>query len=194
MLKVTLIIALPVIVALAGVAYYSGMFDPLEMTREVCGPYTLIYREYRGPYPGVRLIINNVHRYVRDTLHLKANTAFAVFYDNPQSRDSDSLRSISGVITDSFCTLPPPYHTGIFKRTDAVVGHFRRRSFFSYTTGSYKFLTELSRIDAENTISRSGPVMEIYDHVRRSIRFIAPVGHAASSAPPFSGAGDGSLP
>lgn len=187
MLKLAGIIALCIAMAVAGVAYYAGMFDPLEITEEQCGPFRLMYREYRGPYKAVRLMMNNVYRYARDTLHLKTETGFAVFYDDPQSR-ADMLRSISGVIIDdSLKSLPPPYKTGTFRRTEAVVGRFRLRSFFSYATGSYKFYEGLSRFSAAQKINRSGPVMEIYEPSHRSLRFIWPRDNTVPSVPLFSG-------
>jgi hypothetical protein len=145
MLRLTVIITVCVTAALAGIAYYAGMFDSLEITHEQCGPFNLIYREHRGPYKAVRFMMNNVYRFARDTLHLKTEAGFAVFYDDPQS-GADTLRSISGVIIDdSLDSQPPPYKTGTFRRTDAVVGRFPLRSFFSYATGSYKFYETLYR-------------------------------------------------
>ncbi len=187
MLKVTATISFFVIVALAGVFYYAGMFDTLVVTFEPRGPFKLIYREYRGPYKGTRFVMNAVKRYVNDNLHLQTDTGFAVFYDNPQSTDPDSLRSIGGIVSDSPGPVQVPYKNGIFKRTDAVVGHFYLRSFFSYSTGSYKFYSKLPRFITEKSVEPTGSVMEIYDRAQRSIWFIVPVGRMKSPVPPFTG-------
>lgn len=183
--KVALIIGVCVIVALSGVFFWAGMFDECSMTREPRGPFKLIYREYEGSYEGIRFVMNNVFRYVRDTLELTATTGFAVFYDNPQTDNPDTLRSISGIIVDTLVTVEPPYKTGQFERTDAVVGQFRIRSFFSYATGGYKFYAQLQRFLKEKNVEQTGPVMEMYDMVNRSIVFIAPVQRTTSPVPEF---------
>jgi hypothetical protein len=185
--KVLVIIALVTLCVLTGFSYYAGVFDAVELTRESCGPFYLIYREYRGPYQGIRFVMNNVYQYVRDSLHLQTNTGFAVFYDNPGKSDPDSLRSISGIICDSLHSVQPPYRNSVFERTDAVVGEYNLRSFFSYMTGSYKFYPQLHRYIAKKKIKQTGPVIEIYDLAKRSILFIAPVQRSTSPVPPFIG-------
>ena len=183
--KVAVIIGLCVALALSGVFFWAGMFDTCSMTREPRGPFKLIYREYEGSYDGIRFVMNNVFHYVRDTLELAAVNGFAVFYDNPQTDQPDTLRSIAGIIVDSLVPVNTPYKTGQFERTDAVVGQFKIRSFFSYTTGGYKFYEQLQRFIKEKNIEQTGPVMEMYDMVQRSIFFIAPVQRTTSPVPEF---------
>lgn len=185
--KVTAVIAVCVTAAITGVAWYAGMFDRMEMTREPRGPFNLVYREYRGPYKGIRFIMNNVYLYVRDSLRLQTDRGFAAFYDNPQTADPDSLRSISGIIVDSVVAVSTPYKSGVFDRTDAVVGQFRLRSFFSYTTGGQKFYASLQQYLAEKKIEQTGPVIELYDMAERIIYFVAPVQRTTSPLPEFTG-------
>jgi hypothetical protein len=187
MLKIVGIITLVICIALSAVAYYAGLFDSVSLTREPRGPYALIYREYRGSYSGIRFIMNDVYRYVRDSLQLPTGIGFSVFYDNPEKKASDSLRSISGIISDSLVPSKAPYKSGVFERTDAVVGRFKLRSFFSYTTGGYKFYSELHQYLQGKKIEQTGPVMEMYDMTERAIFFIAPVQRTTSPVPQFSG-------
>jgi hypothetical protein len=183
--KIAVIIGACVVILIAGVSFYAGMFDKCSMTREPRGPFKLIYREYEGSYEGIRFVMNSVYRYVRDSLKLATTTGFAVFYDNPQTDNPDTLRSISGIITDSLVPVKLPYKTGHFERTDAVVGQFRIRSFFSYATGGYKFYAQLQNFLKEKNIEQTGPVMEMYDMAERSIYFIAPVQRTTSPVPEF---------
>lgn len=187
MLKVVSGITVAVLFAITAVAFYAGMFDSIAITREPRGPYALIYREYRGSYSGIKFVMNNVYRYVRDSLQLPTGIGFSVFYDNPQKIPVDSLRSISGIFTDSIISVNEPYRSGLFERTDAVVGRFRLRSFFSYTIGGYKFYSELQRFLQDKKIEQTGPVMEMYDMVERVIYYIAPVQRTTSPVPQFSG-------
>jgi hypothetical protein len=185
--KVALIIAAVVCAATLLVFHFIGMFDGVALSLETRGPYPLIYRDYRGPYPRVPFIVNSVFRYAHDTLRLSAALPFAIYYDPPNLSGGDSLRSIGGVTVDSIPMLPAYLHSGTFGKTEAVVGRFRLRGFFSTAIGSYKFYAELQRYLDGHTLRRNGPAMEFYDAAHHSIYFIAPVGSSAVPAPAFPG-------
>ena len=187
MIKLGATIGACIIAVIAFFLNYAGMFDRLELTREPCGPYTLVYREYRGPYNGVRYVMNTVYRYVRDTLCLETGTGFAVFYDDPERYSGDELRSCSGVIVSDSIGVTAPYKCGCFRRTDAVVGSIRLRSFFSYAVGAYRFYSRLPRFTEEKKIRLTGPVLERYDMDEKKIVYIAPVDRSISPAPEFGG-------
>jgi hypothetical protein len=187
MIKLGAIIGVCILGVTALFFYSTGMFDTLELTREPRGPYHLIYREYRGPYKGVPYVMNTVYRYVRDTLNVATHTGFAVFYDNPQSTAAEKQRSISGVVVTDTVTVAAPCKSGVFERTDAVVGTVKLRSFFSYTTGGYRFYTRLQQFTEEKKIEQTGPVLELYDMSKRTILFVAPVGRTIAPVPEFGG-------
>ena len=187
MLKLAAIIGTVVIGVTALFFYYAGMFDRVELTRETRGPYQLVYREHHGPYNEVRYVMNTVYRYVRDTLHLKTGTGFAAFYDDPQEGSDSELRSICGVVVDDSVPASSPYKSGIFRRTDAVIGTVRLRSFFSYAVGGYRFYAHLRQFTEKHKITRAGPVFELYDMSGRTIQYIAPIGKSASPVPEFGG-------
>lgn len=186
MLKVVFGIAAVIILALFGVSFYAGMFDALVLTREPRGPYTLLYREHRGAYEGIRLVINDVYHYSRDTLNTGSKIGFAIFYDKPTDTKNDTLRSIAGVLVDSCTSVRPPYKTGVFEQSDAVVGRYYLRSFFSYTMGGYKFYEKLPRFLTDKNIHQTGPIVELYNSAERTILYIAPVQRTTSPVPPFT--------
>jgi hypothetical protein len=185
--KVAIIIAAAVIAATTGIFYLIGLFDPIAVTVETRGPYRLIYRDYRGPYRGVPFIVNTVYRYAHDTLRLTTAIPFAIYYDEPKLSGGDSLRSIGGVTTDSVPVLKPGVHSAVFGKTDAVVGTFTLRGFFSTAIGSYKFYSALPRYLDGHKLRRNGPAMEVYDAAHRTIYYIAPVGASGVPAPAFQG-------
>jgi hypothetical protein len=181
------IIALCTLAAIIGFLYYAGFFDPVVLSVEKQGPFQLIYREYRGSYRGVRFIINDVYRYVHDSLHVATDTGFAVFYDTPGETGDDNLRSVSGIITGSDKTVRSPYKKGVMSRADAIVGRCYLRSFFSYMTGSFKFYADLSKFAEKKGLKQNGPAVEMYDMVHRSIVYIVPCNSGAAPVPAFSG-------
>lgn len=186
MTKVAVIIAAVVVAAMAVVFLRIGVFDTITFSEEPKGPYRLIYREYRGAYRTVPFVVNAVFTYARDTLLLPTATPFAVYYDRPALSGGDSLRCIGGVLVDSVPSLKRGLFSGTFHRTDAVVGSFRLRGFFSPAIGGHKFYSALPRFLEKMKLHQRGPVMEIYDPRLRRIYFIAPTGKPEVPFPPFS--------
>jgi hypothetical protein len=187
MIKLASLIGTIIIGATLLFFFYTGMFDRIELSRESRGPYNLVYREYQGPRSGVRYVMNTVYRYVRDTLHLESGTGFVIFYDDPLSGIEKGSRCICGVVVDSCPEVAVPYKTGVFRRTEAVVGSVKLRSFFSYTIGGSRFYYRLTKLLAEKNETRTGPVLELYEMKQKRIQYVAPLDGAVAPAPAFSG-------
>ncbi len=185
MLKITGIIAGAVTFAMLVVAFIGGIFDSVEFSVQKSGPYNLIYKENRGPYAGIRIILNDVLKYVVDQKKIKVLQGFAIFYDDPAKVPADSLRSIAGVITDSLYDVSAPYKSALFPKTEAVVGVFPIRSFLSYTSGTFKFYPQLQKYVSSKKLTLSGPVLEIYDSAKRRIIYVASVDKEKSPVPAF---------
>lgn len=185
MLKITGIIAGAVTLVMLFIAFIGGIFDSVEFSVQKSGPHNLIYKDHRGPYAGIRIILNDVLKYVVNQKKIRVLQGFAIYYDDPQKVSPDSLRSIAGVITDSLYSVSDPYKSALFKQTDAVVGVFPIRSFLSYTSGTYKFYSQLQKYVSKNNLNILGPVLEIYDSAKRRITYIAPLTDGPSPIPPF---------
>jgi hypothetical protein len=154
----------------------AGVFDSVSMQTCEQGPYSLVFREYKGPYRGVKFALYDVYHYLKDKRSIAPAKGFAVFYDNPQKVKPDSLRSIAGYITDSILTgVAPPYKTDVFAKTRAVTGVFPIRTFMSQFTGPIKFYPRLLLYLKQEKLEAAGPVMEIYDIGGKKIVYIAPV-------------------
>lgn len=185
MLRIAAIIAGLIIIALLFTSYVAGVFDTVKLSRETTGPYYLVYKEHRGPYVGIRYILNDVYRFVTDSTKHNVKSGFAIFYDDPSEVAQDSLRSIAGVITDTLVKVSDPYKSGVFEKTEAIVGVFRIRSYFSYVMGTYKFYPALRKYLKKNGLTSSGPVLEIYNSSEKTIKYVGPVNSKESPAPEF---------
>ena len=158
------------------VCWAAGVFDAVSMQAGEQGPYSLVFREYKGPYRGVKFALYDVYHYLNDKRSIAPARGFAVFYDNPQKVKPDSLRSIAGYITDSILPgVTPPYKTDVFAKTRAVTGVFPIRTFMSQFTGPIKFYPRLLLYLKQEKLEATGPVMEIYDIGGKKIVYIAPV-------------------
>jgi hypothetical protein len=173
-----------VVIALTlGLCWWAGFFDPLPLVERPMGPYNLLFREHRGPYQGIKVVVNDVAVLYRARQGRQPQVGFAIYYDDPSSARPDSLRSIAGCVTDTLLSgLGAPYQTTVFERTSAIVGTLRLRSFLSYMTGVLRFYPKLRAYVADHGARQSGPVMELYDMAKREIVYIAPLEAVADAA------------
>jgi hypothetical protein len=186
MLKISLfVIGSLVIIATALVSFQSGVFDSVHFFEESRGPYNLVYKEYKGSYSAVGFRIKDVFQYVTTKKRIGAvDGGFAVFYDNPQKTNSDSLRSICGVFTDSLIFTDAPYKSAVYGKSYCIVGKFPLRSYFSYMSGINKFYPALEKYANTKKTMVTGPVMEVIDTKNKSIIYIVSV-TATTSVPAF---------
>lgn len=187
MIRNLTIVLMCTLAACGGFAFYAGLFDKVSYTVEQPGPFNIVYREYDGPHQGVRLVMNQVYRYVQDSLKSSTDTGCVIFYSLPNIGKDDSLRCLSGIIVDSVENKSTIYKSATIRQADALVGRCYLRSFFSYMTGSYKFYSELQQVLEKYQKKQNGPVIEMYDMVNRTLIYIAPCNQGASPVPLYTG-------
>ena len=186
MMKIFWVISAVLISAIAVLSFFAGLFDNLKITNQTAGPYYLVYRTHRGSYSGIQFVMGDVYRYMREKKSVTTENGFVIYYDDPEKIQTDSLRSIAGVITDSSVVVEEPYKSGLFRKTEALIGTFPIRSFMSYSIGVYKFYPAMEKKLAKDKIQLSGPVLEIFDLGKKQITYVAPVNQKVSPAPLFS--------
>jgi AraC family transcriptional regulator len=176
--------AMRIVIAILGITcavfllmcWAAGVFDTVNMKVAEQGPYSLVFREHKGPYRGIKYALYDVFRYLSDKRSIAPKLGFAIFYDNPQKVKPDSLRSIAGYITDSILPgVTEPYKTDVFAKTRAITGVFPIRTFISQFTGPLKFYPRLLLYLKQEKLEAAGPVMEIYNIAGKKIVYIAPV-------------------
>jgi hypothetical protein len=181
MLKIALASIAAFVVIASGLLFYqAGVFDRVKFFEDQKGPYYLVYKEYTGTYSAVGARIKNVHQHLTDVKKIAAiKGGFTVFYDNPVNKSADSLRSISGVFTDSLVQVELPFKSDTFGKSYCIVGKYPLRSFFSFTTGIYKIYGSLEKYAKSKNTSITGPVMEVIDTEKKAILYIVPVSATA---------------
>jgi hypothetical protein len=157
-------------------AFYAGVFDRVDISVQTVGPFQCVYREHRGKYQGIKYVLKDVYTYLKEEKSIETTVGIAVYYDNPEKVEEDSLRSIGGcLVALPVAGLEEPYRYTKIARTDAVVGTFPIRSFLSYMSGVLKFYPKLEQFTVGEDIEVLGPVMELYDMEHNEIRYIAPM-------------------
>jgi effector-binding domain-containing protein len=185
MLKIFTTILTVFILILLVVSWWGGQFDRVGISKEMVGPYHLVYREYYGSYSGYRLLVKNVALHLNEKKNIKTEMGFAIFYNNPTEIPAKKLHCSAGVVVDTEVTVDKPLKYAEFSGTEAIVGVFPVRSYFSYIVGSYKVRATLHNYCDKNGYTIIEPILEIYDLSSRKIRYIAPIGRTTSPAPAF---------
>lgn len=184
MLKTFAIILVCLISVLGILSWFGGEFDTITIKKTTIGPYHAVCRSYQGRYSGFRFLVKNVAEYVRSKSHDPIYRGFAVFYDDPSETSSDSLRFAAGIILDKKIEVDTPYSYITIDSTEALVGVYPIRSFFSYVKGYGKFKTALEKYSKKDQAAVVKPFFEVYDMKEKKIFYIAPVG-ATNPVPSF---------
>jgi hypothetical protein len=175
-MRILAVVIAVALIAFFAMSYFGGVFDKADVTLSDAGPYNLLYREHKGPYRGVRFVLYDVYRFLKEKRSIVPGKGFAIFYDNPRKKNQNELRSIGGYITDTLLSdVPSPYATEVFAKTQSIVGTFPFRSFLSPMTGPMKFYPEMAKLVLKEKREIKGPVMEIYDISARKIMYVAPL-------------------
>jgi hypothetical protein len=184
MLKTFAIILVSLFSVLGILSWFGGEFDSITIIKTKVGPYRAVYRSYQGRYSGYRFLIKNVADYVRNKTPDTLYRGFAVFYDDPSEASSNSLRFAAGIILDKKIEVDTPYNSILIDSTEALVGEYPIRSFFSYVSGYGKFCDALEKYLKKKQISIVKPLFEVYDMREKKIYYIAPIG-GSSPVPSF---------
>jgi len=156
-------------------SFQAGLFDRVRLERTTAGPFDQIYREYGGPYQGLRYVMTDVSRYLEDSLGMEADRGFGVYFHDSAATPG-KLTGIAGCLArDPGRPLGGPYRFRRMEAADALVGTFPLRTFMSYMSGFWKFYPALRRYLEKNGCAAAGPVMEVYDLRQRTIMYVAPI-------------------
>jgi DNA gyrase inhibitor GyrI len=185
MLKIIAIILICLITTLGILSWFGGEFDTITIKKTTIGPYYVVSRSYQGRYSGFRFLIKNVAEYVQSKTPDTIYRGFAVFYDDPSEASSDSLRFAAGIILDKKIEVDTPYNYILIDSTEALVGEYPIRSFFSYVKGYGKFTETLEKYIKKNQTVVVKPFFEMYNMREKKIYYIAPIGYT-SPVPSFN--------
>lgn len=144
---------------LAYLAFYLGVFKPVEMDMGEFGPYHLVFKKHVGAYHKIVPVIEEVEVWAR--AHGEAcKTSFGEYLDDPKSVEQERLRSNGGCIVDSpMQDLPPGFEQ------KAIDRQFFIHAFFSGSPaiGPYKVYLKATNQMEEKGLVPNGPVYELYE-------------------------------
>ena len=154
---------------------YTGAFKSVTVAQDQRGPYTLIFKDYTGPYHKIVSTIEEVEKWARDN-GLKCRLSFGEYFDNPATVEEGRLRARGGclvdpkdknedkVFADLKDKLPEGYKSEIYPETKAAVALFTGAP----GIGPLKVYPKAEEFMKEQNLTRKGPVLEIYEILEKN--------------------------
>lgn len=166
-----------------------GVFERVEVSERIVGPYLLVYKQHIGDYKNVGPVMDELYYDLKDNYAIETTKGFGLYYDNPREVSKENLRSIVGCIvegktTDELERVRDNYNIREYPASNSVVAEFPYQGKMSIMMGVFKVYPKLNWYISENNYS-SVPIMELYDQPNEKIRYIASIELAGSDFDAF---------
>jgi AraC family transcriptional regulator len=149
---------------------YTGAFKSVVISQDKRGPYTIVFKDHIGAYHKIVNHIEAVEKWSKEN-GLKCRLSFGEFFDDPMIVEEGRLKSRAGCIIDPLVEqeqtlfleikskLPPDFSYAVIPQSQAVVALFSGAP----GIGPLKVYPAVEDYMVENKLSKSGPIMEIYE-------------------------------
>lgn len=139
-------------------------------------PYYVAYQEFVGPYTSVSPTMETVYQWLQAN-DITSSTWIGLYYDNPQTTPSESLRSeVWSLITkEQLLVSSSVYSVKTIPARKSIVATFPYKNKFSYMIGPMKVYPALEKyLSAMGYVSWSQdlPTIELYDMDAKQIIYI----------------------
>lgn len=153
-------------VALGTTLYRVGALKGVAIERGTDGPHRLVAREHLGPYHGISDVISAVEAWAKEHGEPCAQ-AFGEYFDDPNTTDSDRLRSRGGCILSNDAIarlaesggLPEGTTVSELPSREALIAVFEGAPSIGPLKVYPKVFDEMKRLE----LRLNGPIFEIYE-------------------------------
>lgn len=160
-MKVLVLLVLGTIAVFAGgLALRLGVLKDVQITESEEGPYRQVYANHVGPYHKIVPVLEKVEKWAKDNAET-CELSFGEYLDDPKQVDEDRLQSLGGCIVQkewSSANLPE----GLFYREVPQKPYVVARFGGAPSISPYKVYPKAFEYMAAQSLSISGPVMEVY--------------------------------
>ncbi len=188
MLKKLRVVFIILALVLWGALAYFGVFSSVEVKKEQKGAYYLAYKTHIGDYQNAGNLMSEIYDDLKNKRNIFGAKGFGMYYDNPQTTDANSLRSVVGCIVPfaNVEQLKGEYKVIEFPASESFVTSFPYRGKFSFAMAVVKVYPKLNEHLSNEHLSNEHlkgvkelqnkeefAIMEIYDQENGVIEFIA---------------------
>ncbi|MFH0977058.1 MAG: GyrI-like domain-containing protein [Spirochaetota bacterium] len=176
MLKVILLIIAVLFLGLVFFAGYMGFFTTVKIYEKEVGPYTYVFKEFKGDYKLTGPVFDEVYTNI-NKMGIKTECGIGVYFDDPKVTKTENLRSNCGVIikqedSGKIKDLPAILKTGKLDKLKRIVAEFTIKNYLSYMIGPMKAYPALAKYAKENGYNDASVGYEIYDEKAGKIYYI----------------------
>ncbi|HBE01926.1 MAG: hypothetical protein A2096_08290 [Spirochaetes bacterium GWF1_41_5] len=179
MKKVLTIIGVTVVIIAAAILVFLaslGYFRKVEVVERRTGPYSYVYREFKGPYMNTKTVFDEVYKIVKAE-GCNPEKGIGIYFDDPAKVPAAELRSKCGCIIEGadLAKLPVLKEKLAFdelKEADSLVVEFPIKNAMSYMIGPMKAYPAISKAALEKKYKFTDVGVEIYDEPAKKIYFI----------------------
>lgn len=149
---------------------YTGAFKTVTVAVDQRGPYTIVYKDFTGPYHKIVSTIQEVEKWAQ-TQNLKCRLSFGEYLDDPRQVEEGRLKSRGGCIIDTLSSeetqifeklksvLPTDFKTDVIPANNSVVALFTGAP----GIGPMKVYPKAEDYIQEHHLKIKGSVIEIYE-------------------------------
>jgi AraC family transcriptional regulator len=149
---------------------YTGAFKSVTVAVDQRPQYTVIYKDFTGPYHKIVNTIEEVEKWVKSH-GLSCRLSFGEYFDDPRQIEEGRLKSRGGCLLDPQRPdeekilanvknqFPEDFKLGILPATEAVIALFTGAP----GIGPLKVYPKAEEFISENKLKRKGSVIEIYE-------------------------------
>lgn len=168
-LEITLIAIGAIVVAGLIFLIYSGLFCRVSLAEQDCGPYRLMYTDYKGHPKDSGPLMDEVYHYLKEK-GVDTTRGAGIYIDSPKELGISNIRMKLGCLIEKCDYDKASGLTGGYKLLDLpatklTVAEFPYRNKMSIMFGVWKAYPKLQ--DKIN-----GPAMELYDVPAKKIQYL----------------------
>lgn len=149
---------------------YTGAFKSVTVSKDIRGPYTIVFKNHLGAYHKIVSVIEEVEKWSREN-GLKCRLSFGEYFDDPRIAEEGRLTSRGGCLIDPLVEneihilekirekLPDGMQVAVVEKSSFVVALFTGAP----GIGPLKVYPAAEDFISEHKLQKKGPVIEIYE-------------------------------
>jgi len=167
--KILLIIAGTIAIALSAIFAYYGGFRTIEFKVEKTKSEIFVYENVIGNYNQSPIVMDSIYYALLNDLNIETTKGTCIYYDDPKQVEESNLRSEVGCLLDApldsitMVNLSNRFKVKSIPQGQYIVGRFPLKGTPSIIIAIMKVYPALNEYIDKNGYKTDNPIIEIYD-------------------------------